>query len=122
MTAPDQHRPAAEGLPRSRRSILAALAGLPFLGALPVLAATQGPDDRIAFALREIESAMAEKYPGWRVQVLHRVARCQQYRNGGFLEGEITHEAALLYVSQEKWGAEEARYFVHHVPDEEAAA
>ncbi|WMT88651.1 hypothetical protein NO932_08615 [Pelagibacterium sp. 26DY04] len=113
----------AECLPTSRRTILAALAGLPLLGALPALAASaQTPDDRIAFALREIESAMAEKYPGWRVQVLHHVARSQRFKNGGFAEGEITHEAALLYVSQEKWGAEEARYFVNHVPKEGTAA
>jgi hypothetical protein len=110
--------------------ILPALSRRGFLGAvavtmIPVGAATAiaavpvplTPAERIAAAVREIEAAMAERFPGFTISATVEDKRPQVGRAGSFVEGEISRSIVMIYASENRYGPEEARWFVNYQGD-----
>ncbi|TPW26044.1 hypothetical protein [Pararhizobium mangrovi] len=101
----------------TRRTILQSL---PFFGAATAVSALAAPvkvkptpDERIAAAMVEIEAAMKEKYPGWRVQKTDDEHRALV--GPKLIEGDVHSRAVLIYTSEERRGPEEARWFRHYL-------
>jgi len=74
------------------------------------------PQDRIAAAMKEIEAAMQEMHPGWRIQVKDDVVCPLKYVLGGPDEKQAPHRHAVaIYATAETIGREEFRWFVDYV-------
>jgi len=77
------------------------------------------PDERIAAAIDEIKAAMVEKHVGWRVQVQNTEVRPVNGQTGEQLAP--CRHAVLIYASKERYGPEEAGWFVNYVDDRQTA-
>jgi hypothetical protein len=114
----------------TRRSVLAGLGALSTAGGAGVTwaqhrrggAAPLRPDVRIEAAIAEIEAALQEKFPGWRVQVRNDLQHVQHYASGSFVEGDPCCQAILIYTSNENFGAKEARWFTVYTDEKLLAA
>ena len=84
-------------------------------GAVAVAKAQITPDERIAAAMEEIKDAFAEKYPGWRIQEQNVAQKPLTMVGKELVElDEPMRHAVLMYATADKYGPEEARWFVHH--------
>lgn len=102
--------------PITRRAALLGVAASTAVLAVPAsaLMAPQAlaADERIAAAIAEIQSALAEKYPGWRLEVKNEA--CQPIRNeGSKIKLAVNRHMVMIFATQEKYGPEEPRWFVN---------
>jgi len=75
------------------------------------------PDERIDAAIAEIQSAMAELYPGWTVQHRNDAVHDVYYTRDGSKDMGVGRHAVLIYASPQSYGPEEVRWF--KVPKDE---
>lgn len=111
---------------RSRRETLR-LGVAAFVIGVPAAGLTQAamsepppsPQERIERAMREIEAAMREAYPDWRLQCTDQVMRHLAYTAEGLRELAPSSHAVLIYATADRYGEEEARLFIHRKPSGE---
>lgn len=102
-----------------RAALLGALTSTTAL-AIPVAAALATvhtrPEDRLAAAVEEASAALAEMYPGWRVQVENRAVQPISINADGTTHKlPASKHGVLLYASAERFGREEPRWYVNYL-------
>jgi len=112
---------AAEGLPSfTRRSFLGgvAITAIPSAAVAIEVSSTHNqaltPEQRIQVAVKEIEAAMAERFPDFLISATIEDKRPQIYKPGGFYEGDITRSMVSIYAYNDLYGPEIARWFVDY--------
>jgi hypothetical protein len=108
---------AAEGLPKLTRRLFlggTAVASLPAAAAAASItdADRPSPEQRIAAAVKEIEEAMAERFPGFKVSAKLEDVRPSVFKAGEFTEGEINRSMVMIYAYEDRYGPEDPRWFV----------
>lgn len=99
----------------TRRSFLSQVPAAVAVGAVPTVVMVsvepRTPERRIEAAMKEIESALQERYPGFKLQARFDTQR-PIIRDR---EGDVNRAAVLVYAYRDICGPEEARWFVNHL-------
>jgi hypothetical protein len=76
------------------------------------------PETRIAYAKEDIRLAIAEQHPDWKFQVEDRQIGMVDMPEG--IERDFRRRGIVLYASDERYGPEQARFWVDY-PSEKVA-